>query len=258
MQKTKERVNILGINVFEGTINQIIDSVKVGYESNDQITCISATSAHGLIEAKKNERFRLALNSFQIVMPDGMPLVWAGKMAGARNMNRCYGPDFFKRLLLQTSNNPSLKHFFCGGNEGVAESLKEKVAKKFDNNNVVGTYSPPFLPVQEFDYQGIGKVINESGANFLWIGLSTPKQEEFTYLLKGFVNVKYIATVGAAFDFHNDTLIQAPGWMQRNGLEWLFRLFMEPKRLWRRYLEVVPKFIYYNVKDFLSNKTGRD
>jgi len=172
-------------------------------------------------------------------------------MKGANKMKRCYGPDFFASVLTHSQNLP-ITHFFCGGNEGVAEELKKVSKKKFANNNVVGTLCPPFQDVKNYNHDEIAKQINETKANIVWIGLSTPKQELFAMHLASKTNVNFIITVGAAFDFHTDKVRQAPSIIQRVGLEWFFRLIMEPKRLYKRYLEIVPAFIYYNLKELLT------
>jgi len=215
--------------------------------------CISATGAHGLVEAQKDSAFKSTLQQFYWNLPDGMPLVWLGKAKGFSQMTRCYGPDFFSALLTKTAHLAEVKHFFCGGKEGVAEQLQQRVAIKFDNSNVVGTYCPSFSGMKEQDWQQLAGSISASGATVIWIGLSTPKQERFAIELAKRVSVHLIITVGAAFDFHTGLQPQAPAFMQRAGLEWFFRLCTEPNRLWKRYLEIVPKFVFYGMQDLLRS-----
>lgn len=213
--------------------------------------CISATGAHGLVTAFKEPAFKSVLDSFYWNLPDGMPGVWVGRRKGATQMTRCYGPDFFKQVMTNSASQP-IRHFLCGGQEGVAEELKASVGTKFANFQVVGTFCPPFREMSDQEFMDLARMINESGANIVWIGLSTPKQERFARRLAQWVDVNFIVTVGAAFDFHTDRVVQAPGWMQKNSLEWFFRLMTEPKRLYRRYLEIVPMFIYLNLKEVFS------
>lgn len=215
--------------------------------------CISATGAHGLVEAQKDPAFKSTLQQFYWNLPDGMPLVWLGKAKGFNQMTRCYGPDFFSALLTQTAHLAEVKHFFCGGKEGVAEQLQQRVAIKFYNSNVVGTYCPSFNGMKEQDWQQLAGSISASGATVIWIGLSTPKQERFAIELAKRVSVHLLITVGAAFDFHTGLQPQAPHFMQRAGLEWFFRLCTEPNRLWKRYLEIVPKFVFYGMQDLLRS-----
>jgi N-acetylglucosaminyldiphosphoundecaprenol N-acetyl-beta-D-mannosaminyltransferase len=245
-------IHVTGIPLYAGDIetatglciSQIVEQPR----SN---LCISATGAHGLVHARKNPEFAEILKSFYLNLPDGLPGVWVGKLKGARSMKRCYGPDFFKSMMIH-SKELDVKHFFCGGNEGVADELKAAVRKKFGNDKVVGTYCPPFLPVVKYDYASIASIINGTSANVVWIGLSTPKQEQFAHHLSKYTKVNFIICVGAAFDFHTDKVKQAPKILQKLGLEWFFRLLMEPKRLYKRYLEIVPLFIYYNLKELLT------
>jgi N-acetylglucosaminyldiphosphoundecaprenol N-acetyl-beta-D-mannosaminyltransferase len=234
-----------GIHIYEASLQEAIQTIVKQLSDDvsivDQTRCISATGAHGLVEAYKDGSFKSILQQFYWNLPDGMPLVWWGRLKGYPQMDRCYGPDFFDELIIATSGM-EVAHFFCGGKPGVAEELKTIAELKWGNNNVTGTYSPPFSPMQEADWVELVSKINESKAQVVWIGLSTPKQEKFAFELSKRVKVKFIITVGAAFDFHTGRLMQAPRWMQRGGLEWFFRLLKEPRRLWKRYIEIVPKF----------------
>jgi N-acetylglucosaminyldiphosphoundecaprenol N-acetyl-beta-D-mannosaminyltransferase len=234
-----------GIRIYEGSLQRAIPTIVEELSSDITIVveskCISATGAHGLVEAQKDSSFKDILQQFYWNLPDGMPLVWWGRLKGYSQMDRCYGPDFFKGVM-QATSTMEVANFFCGGKPGVAEELKAAAESKWGNYNVTGTYSPPFSPMQEADWVELVSKINESKAQVVWIGLSTPKQEKFAFELSKRVKVKFIITVGAAFDFHTGRLAQAPKWMQRAGLEWFFRLGKEPRRLWKRYVEIVPKF----------------
>ncbi|MEO9476973.1 MAG: WecB/TagA/CpsF family glycosyltransferase [Cyclobacteriaceae bacterium] len=244
-------VRVLDIPLFASNIRS---AAVIVLESKDAVVrnfCISATGAHGLVYSRKNLAFRNILESFYLNLPDGMPGVWVGKIKGAKNMQRCYGPNFFRDVMLLSANT-CLKHFLCGGKEGVANRLKSACETKFKNNNIVGTYCPPFETVEKYDYAGIASFVNSVKPDVVWIGLSTPKQEQFAFHLSKHTDVKFIICVGAAFDFHIGNVKQAPAWIQKAGMEWLFRLFTEPKRLWRRYFEVVPMFIYYNFAELFS------
>ncbi len=247
----------MDVKLFASTIEVATALIIQG--CNDKIRnnhCVSATGAHGLVHARKNECFRKTLGDFYLNLPDGMPGVWVGRLKGAKNMRRCYGPSVFQSLMISTKDL-DLSHFFCGGNQGVADELKASVKRKFQNDQIVGTLCPPYLSVDAYDYDSIADQINRTGANIVWIGLSTPKQELFAFNLSKKTNVNYIITVGAAFDFHTDKVAQAPILVQKLGLEWMFRLLMEPRRLFRRYLEIVPLFIYYNLKELINFVVSR-
>ncbi|MDE3235530.1 MAG: WecB/TagA/CpsF family glycosyltransferase [Bacteroidota bacterium] len=205
-----------------------------------------------MVTANLNNDFRKILNEeFFLNLPDGMPAVWVGRIKGAKKMQRCYGPDFFKYVLKESANT-EIKHFFCGGKEGVADELKKECEISFNNKNVVGTFCPPFRKMTESELLELSQKVKKTNANIVWIGLSTPKQEEFAVQLKSFLKDQIIITVGAAFDFHTGKVRQAPKWIQKIGMEWFFRLAIEPKRLYKRYSLIVPLFLYYNLVDFIK------
>jgi N-acetylglucosaminyldiphosphoundecaprenol N-acetyl-beta-D-mannosaminyltransferase len=250
-------VRILDVKIFDKNIDEAVTDVIRECLAKKKLNnyCISATGAHGLVYAYKNPYFKIILNDFYINLPDGMPNVWVGWLRGASKMQRCPGPDFFASLMKGSSDKP-IQHFFCGGKEGVAAELKKTCENKFGNHKVVGVYSPPFREMTDEEMSLLGQEIIKSKADIVWIGLSTPKQERFATRLKSFTKAHFIITVGAAFDFHTGRLKKAPVLMQKSGTEWIFRLIMEPKRLYRRYLEIVPLFIAYNVKDFINTKNS--
>mgnify|MGYP003654524634 FL=1 len=243
-------VEVLGISMYNRSIEEAIIMVN---KSDGDNRCVSATGAHGLVYSKRNIDFKKILSAFYINLPDGMPSVWVGRLKGANMMSRCYGPDFFQGMMIHSSKG-LIKHFLCGGTTGVADKLKLACQANFGNFNIVGTFCPPFSPVDKYDFEGIANKINESKADIVWVGLSTPKQEQFAFYLSKFTKVKYIITVGAAFDFHIGNVKQAPNWIQSIGMEWFFRLLMEPKRLWKRYFDIVPSFIYYNFAEIIKGE----
>jgi len=240
----------------KGPAAAVLDALAV-LASPPRSLCMSATGAHGLVEAEKDKSFKKIVQAFYCNLPDGMPLVWLGKAKGFPGMARCYGPDFFAAVLSQTAGMQHITHFFCGGKPGVAEKLQQQVGVRFNNFQIGGTYSPPFAPLQESDWESLTTSIEKAKASIIWIGLSTPKQERFAMELARRTRVHLIITVGAAFDFYTGSKPQAPRWMQQNGLEWFFRLCTEPRRLWRRYLEIVPKFVFYGTADLLKSLLKR-
>lgn len=240
---------VLGIDIDDTTINDFVISVLECQEKNNY--CVSASGAHGLIETRFDKEFYNVLTSFRHNLPDGKPAVWVAKIKGAKKIKRCFGPYVFRDLMIESSDKP-YKHFLSGGREGVAEKLAKACAEKFNNHNIVGTHCPPFRDIQESEFEELGNRINELGADIVWIGISTPKQEKFAHRLSKYTKVKYLITVGAAFDYHTDSITPAPGWIQEAGLEWAFRLYMEPKRLWKRYINIVPKFLVFGIMDIFG------
>jgi len=256
--------SILGIPLYEGSLDDLVEGVmrialedKKTYQASGvkqkklRNRCVSAVDAHVLIQADKDPEYKKLLNRFYLNLPDGMPIVWLAKRKGFNKMQRCYGPDLFELLMKESSQTP-LTHFLCGGKEGVAEELKMVCEKRFGNQNIVGTYCPPFREMNETEMQELGELIRKTEADVIWIGLGAPKQEKFAAALSAYTDVAFLFTIGAAFDFFTNRQKQAPRWMQRAGFEWFFRLLMEPKRLGRRYVEVIPKFIWLNIISFLK------
>lgn len=246
-------VNVLGIPLYNLGLQQAVESVQDICRSakEKKSRCISATGAHGLVHAQKHKEFASILHQFFFNLPDGMPGVWVGRLKGAHEMQRCYGPDFFRDIMIATRDKP-VRHYLCGGKEGVADELQTACAKKFGNHNIVGTFCPPFRDLTDDEYRLLADDINAKNTDILWIGISTPKQEAFAYRLSKYVDVHFVASVGAAFDFHIGKVKQAPRLLQKIGMEWFFRLCMEPKRLYRRYLEIVPLFVFYNIKELIK------
>jgi N-acetylglucosaminyldiphosphoundecaprenol N-acetyl-beta-D-mannosaminyltransferase len=188
---------------------------------------------------------------FNVNLADGQPLVWVAKLKGAKQIVRCYGPEIFSQMMMNT-NKLNIKHYFFGGREGVADRLAVTCKIQFNNDKVVGTFSPPFHELSESDIKKIANDINIKKTDVLWLGVSTPKQEILAKRLSQYTNVKLIITVGAAFDYYTASIKIAPNWFQKIGLEWLYRLMSEPRRLWRRYFEIVPKFIFFGILDLIG------
>jgi N-acetylglucosaminyldiphosphoundecaprenol N-acetyl-beta-D-mannosaminyltransferase len=246
-------IDVLDIPLYDLGMKQAVQNVieVCNKQTKKENRCISATGAHGLVISKKDPEFKKLLKNFYFNLPDGRPTAIMGRIKGAKSMEQCTGPDFFKNVIEATSQL-EIKHFFCGGKEGVGEELKLNCERKYHNYHIVGVYSPPFRPITDEELKDVVDKINAKNVDIVWIGLSTPKQEYFAKRLSQHTNVHFIITVGAAFDFHSNKIQKAPLFITKLSMEWFYRLSMEPKRLWRRYLEVVPKFIYYSIKELLT------
>ena len=179
-----------------------------------------------------------------MVLPDGMPMVWFGRLAGRRGMCRVYGPGFME-LVCRESATVAIRHFFYGGAPGVADELARRAAARFPGLQVAGTHCPPFRPLTERELDEVAAQINGAQADIVWVGLSTPKQEHWMDLARSRLGARVLISVGAAFDYHTDRLRKAPGAVQAAGLEWAYRLMQEPGRLWRRYAVNNPRFLYF-------------
>ena len=235
------RVNVLGVGISVLNLRTALAAIAgaVGARRKGYI-CV--TGVHGVMEAQDDAALKKILNDAFLCTPDGMPMVWAGKLAGHRDMRRVYGPDLMLDICAW-SETSGCKHFFYGGADGVAELLAQKLKAKFPKLAVVGCYTPPFRALAADEEDQLRDQIRAARPDILWVGLSTPKQEKFMaeYLPK--LDVTLMIGVGAAFDFHSGRVRQAPRWMQRSGLEWLYRLGCEPRRLARRYGRNNPRFL---------------
>ena len=203
---------------------------------------ICHATAYNVHAALTDTALRLAYRDSLLTAPDGMPLVWLGRWHGHRQVTRVYGPDLMNAAC-DAGRAVGLRHYFFGGVSVVAEELRRKLTAKFPGLEVVGTYSPPWRSLTPGEFARVQAEIAALRPDVIWVGLSSPKQEYFMANHAAQLDAGVLIGVGAAFDFHSGRVAQAPRWMQRSGLEWLFRLGTQPRRLWRRYLIHSPLFV---------------
>jgi N-acetylglucosaminyldiphosphoundecaprenol N-acetyl-beta-D-mannosaminyltransferase len=182
------------------------------------------------------------LNAADIATPDGMPVVWALRSLGVKNQQRVYGPTLMLRLCEEAAKT-GFRLFLFGGRSEALSGLERNLKARWPLLDICGTYSPPFRPLNPGEQREICERILSSGADLIFVGISTPKQEFWMWENRNSFPGVVMIGVGAAFDFHSGRVKQAPAWMQQCGLEWAFRLGMEPRRLWKRYLLVTPLFL---------------
>lgn len=239
---TSKHANVLGVKVSAINIPLALDTIDRWIKTR-QKNYVTVTGVHGVIESQRDEKLRDIHNRAGMVTPDGMPLVWMNKIQGNKHVSRVYGPDLMLAVC-EKSKTEGYKHYFYGGADDVPELLKEKLQERFPHLSVVGTYSPPFRALTPEEDDQIVKMINDTGADIVWVGLSTPKQERWMSAHLGRIEAPVMIGVGAAFDFHAGLKKQAPKWMQKRGMEWFFRLVSEPRRLGKRYLINNPTFVF--------------
>jgi N-acetylglucosaminyldiphosphoundecaprenol N-acetyl-beta-D-mannosaminyltransferase len=236
------RVNVLGVGLSAINLDSAVEALADALGRNEKgYVCV--TGVHGVSEAQRDPALRAILNQTLLNTPDGMPMVWMGRLRGFKQMRRVYGPDLMLRVC-EFSRTRGFTHFFYGGGPGVAEELKRRLEARFPGLKIVGTHCPPFRPLSAEEEDALARQIAALKPDFFWVGLSTPKQEKFMAQYWQQLEARLFLGVGAAFDFHAGTVPQAPRWMQRCGLEWLFRFGCEPRRLWKRYLKNNPLFIF--------------
>lgn len=220
--------------------NRWAEERKQSLPANARIICV--TSVHGIVTAQGDPELAAILNAADIATPDGMPVVWALRSFGSRNQQRVYGPTLMVEMCRSAAEH-GRRIFLYGGREETLEELAVRLRRSFPNLMLAGYYAPPFRPLSSAEDEAVREMILKSDADIIFVGISTPKQEKWMYEHRNCFPGVTLVGVGAAFDFHAGRVRQAPGWMQRNGLEWLFRLMMEPGRLWKRYLLVTPRFL---------------
>jgi N-acetylglucosaminyldiphosphoundecaprenol N-acetyl-beta-D-mannosaminyltransferase len=196
---------------------------------------VCVTGVHGVMEAHRDPAFRDLLNRAFLVTPDGMPTVWIGRQQGHVRMGRVFGPDLMIAVCSRANRN-GIRHFFYGGQEGVADQLAENLQRRFPEISIAGTFTPPFRPLEQPELVELAAHIEKLNPDIIWVGLSTPKQERFMAANFRMLPCKLMIGVGAAFDLHSGHLRDAPQWVKNSGLQWLHRLWQEPGRLWKRYL----------------------
>src|SRR6267143_4057537 len=227
--------SVLGVRVDAVQIPEVVARMEEWIARRERCRYIAVTGMHGVTEAQHHAQFKTILNSAGLVVPDGMPLVWIGPRQGFDLPRRVYGPELMATFCKQTASK-GYRHFFYGGAPGVAEDLASQFVSRFSGMVVAGTLRPPFRALTPEEDREIIHTIEGAQPDIVWVGLSTPKQERWMFEHRDRLNVPVLVGVGAAFDFHTGRVAQAPRWMRENGLEWLFRLASEPRRLWRRYL----------------------
>jgi N-acetylglucosaminyldiphosphoundecaprenol N-acetyl-beta-D-mannosaminyltransferase len=255
LERQIPRVDVLGVKVSAIHMEQALD-VLDDWITNGIRRYVCVTGVHGVMESRRNAKLQRIHNDAGLVTPDGMPLVWWSKSRGWRHTERVYGPDLMLACC-ERSIATGYRHFFYGGNDGVADLLEEKLSRRFPGLSVAGTYTPPFRQLTKEEDDEVVKRINDAGADIVWVGLSTPKQEYWMADHLGRIDAPVMIGVGAAFDFHAGLKKQAPAWMQQSGLEWFFRLATEPRRLWKRYLVNNPAFVWLALQElFQSGDVG--
>lgn len=227
---------MLGVRVDGVQIPDVVEGMEEWIARREKCRYVAVTGMHGVMEAQHDEKFKEILNAAGMVVADGYPLVWLGRRKGFAEMKRrVYGPELMEAFCERTAGK-GYRHFFYGGAPGVAEELARRFAARYRGLEVAGIFCPPFRALTKEEDREAAAAIEKAKPDIVWVGLSTPKQERWMFEQRGRLRVPVLVGVGAAFDFHTGRMAQAPKWMREHGLEWMFRLMQEPRRLWRRYL----------------------
>jgi exopolysaccharide biosynthesis WecB/TagA/CpsF family protein len=240
------KVELFGVNY--ASLDYELASKVIADKATNRISYgVSALAVHGLMESRNNPRMKKALSQIDMITPDGQPIKWAMNFFHqTRLKDRVYGPKLTE-CVIALAEKRNLGIYLYGSTSSTLSLLQEKLLERFPNIKIAGVHIDRFRDATEDEDIHDVQKINESGAQIVLVGRGCPRQEIWVGEHKGKINAVMMA-VGAAFDFHAGTLKQAPSWMQDRGLEWLYRLYREPKRLWKRYLITNTKFIVLTIK----------
>ncbi|TAE78856.1 MAG: glycosyltransferase [Verrucomicrobia bacterium] len=213
---------------------------------------VEAANTHVAALARSDRDFRDAMRRFDLIVPDGMPLVWSlnASLPPEKRLNdRVYGPTLMLETLRASAGRPEFRHFLFGGKESTLEKLRASFAERFPGVEIAGTYSPPFGEWPADETERVCEMIRASGANLVWVGLGCPKQEHWIARHKDRLPPAVYFGIGAAFAFHAGEVSQAPSLLQKFGLEWAYRIAAEPRRLFKRYFTYNSLFLWYSLCD---------
>jgi N-acetylglucosaminyldiphosphoundecaprenol N-acetyl-beta-D-mannosaminyltransferase len=248
------RIAILGIRLDAQRYEPAIEALLKAARSSEARRAHFAT-VHSVVEATGSAEVREAFATAWMVCTDGLPLAWVARIRG-NPAERVCGPDVMLTLC-DRGRGPGLRHYFLGGGPGTAERLALRLASRFEGLQVAGTASPPFRDLTDAEDQAIVDAINSATPHVVWIGLGSPKQDLWAASHASRLRCGLVLPVGAAFDFHSGRLRRAPSWIRRLGLEWLFRLAMEPRRLLRRYVITNTRFIVLVAREEFARRRHR-
>ena len=227
------RVDVLGVRISAIRMVDAVTSIEAWIDAGErQYVCV--VPAHSVMDCRSDPELRAIVNAGGLVTPDGMSLVWLLRAGKHRDTERVYGPDLMLAVC-RRSLEAGWRHYFLGGDEDVAAELAVRLERRFPGLAVAGTVSPPYRELSAEEDAGLCEAVNASRPDIVWVGLGSPKQERWMAAHREALTALVLVGVGAAFDYLSGRRRQAPRWVQRSGLEWLYRLASEPRRLWRRY-----------------------
>jgi N-acetylglucosaminyldiphosphoundecaprenol N-acetyl-beta-D-mannosaminyltransferase len=235
------RFNVLGVGIHAVDMADTLRVFDRAIGGKEPPGYICPMGVAGIMEARRNPALKTILNNALLNTPDGMPLVWLGKLFGYKKIRRVYGPDVM-RDVCACSADKGWTHFLYGGGSGLAETLQKKLETAHPGIRICGTFCPPFRDLNEEEERSLIRRINTLRPDIFWVGISTPRQLYFAGRMLGRLNTKVIAPVGYAFDVNAGVKTDSPGWIKNSGFQWLHRALTDP-RLWNRYLHDNPRFV---------------
>jgi N-acetylglucosaminyldiphosphoundecaprenol N-acetyl-beta-D-mannosaminyltransferase len=248
-----ETRSILGVPIALTDYASVLDVMDRLVETRER-GYVCAAPVHAVMVAQDDPEMLAALRGSTIVVPDGMPLVWAANLLGERLEDRVYGPDLMLRYSDRCAERGHRVWLYGGRDQGSLVQLALSLRRRHPGIKIVGGYSPPFRALTSDEEDAIVEQINEAKPDVLWVGIGVPKQEKWMAHMRERLDVPVMCGVGAAFDFHAGRVPQAPRWMQERGLEWIYRIAQEPRRLLPRYLYFNPRFVVAFARQYLAER----
>jgi N-acetylglucosaminyldiphosphoundecaprenol N-acetyl-beta-D-mannosaminyltransferase len=249
--RTREVLGVpIAMTDYEGAMSvmdQMIARRERGY--------VIAAAVHVVMVGQDDPEVRSALRGATLTVPDGMPVVWAANRLGESLRDRVYGPELMRRYNDRCAERGHRVWLYGGRDQGSLVQLALSLRQKHPGIKIVGGYSPPFRDLSRDEEDALVDQINSARPDVLWVGIGVPKQEKWMARMRERLDVPVMCAVGAAFDFHAGRISQAPSWMQQRGLEWIYRIAQEPRRLLPRYLYFNPRFVLAFARQYLSRRT---
>lgn len=247
------RFSLLDVHLSGVRLAQAVEAI-LGYAADGARHYVCIFAADSLLKCRDTPHLAAVANAADMTLCDGMPLVFVGRKFAKLDMDRCYGPDVMLRTI-EAGCARGLRHFFYGGcDEATVLRLEANLRAKFPSIRIAGHHVPPFRDLTDAERDAVVAAIDASGADIVWVGIGTPRQDYWVSAYRPLLKAPVLVAVGAAFNFHAGTVPQAPRWMMRCGLEWLFRLIAEPRRLWRRYLVGNLRFVLLVLRQWITRR----
>jgi N-acetylglucosaminyldiphosphoundecaprenol N-acetyl-beta-D-mannosaminyltransferase len=247
------RARVLGIPLAISNYEQVMDWMDAMIAAGER-GYVTAAAVNLVMSAQENPATLEAVMAATLAVPDGMPLVWALRALGHPQATRVYGPDLMAMYCARAAGTGIPMYLYGGRGDRERELLASRLCERYPGLEIVGGASPPFTPLTLEQDERLLADIDASGAQVVWVGTGQPKQEQWMHRMRPRLQAPLLVGVGAAFDFHAGLVKQAPPWMQRNGLEWSYRLMREPRRLWRRYARYNPRFVIGFARQYLQER----
>ncbi len=248
---------MLGVRLAVSDYGEVLDWMEAMVAAGAR-GYVTAAAVNLVMSAREDPETAAAVAAATLATPDGMPLVWALHALGRRRATRIYGPDLMAAFCARAARRGIPIYLYGGRDPQVLALLQARLRESFPGLAIAGAHSPPFRPLSESEKAEDAARIDASGAAVVWVGTGQPKQEKWMHEMRPRLAAPLLVGVGAAFDFHAGLLAQAPPWMQRAGLEWVFRLSREPRRLWRRYARYNPRFVAGFAAQYARHLSGRE